>query len=282
MRLRRLCIMICASSLSMHSASGEPFQQPQNYISTVNHTFTTGEKLTYAISWSKILDAGIAVMEVKDGPTMDGRHTYQFVSSTRSVGIVEQFYPIREIVESVVDARELYSITFMLDESLGSETSFPKIKKRKRIITFDHKHNTALFLLNYDTPETYAIAKHVQDALSSLYYVRTRTDFTVDKPIIVDVFDSGKTWTVEIYTLGRERISTPAGAFDTIRVKTYPKYEGVFMNKGEIFIWITDDEKKIPVLMKSTIMIGSIVATLTKIELGKINYDVKKRTQPAQ
>jgi len=278
MRLRRLFIMICvlASVLIAHFAFGDPARQPQNYISTAYHPFTTGEKLTYVISWSKILDAGIAVMEVKDGPTIGGRLTYNFVSSTHSVGIVEQFFPIREIVESVVDARELYSITFKLDESLGSETSFPKIKKRKRIIKFDHNNNTALFLLNDDTPETYAIAEHVQDALSSLYYVRTRSDFTADKPIIVNVFDSGKNWSVEIYTLGKERISTPAGEFDTIRVKTYPKYEGVFMNKGEIFIWITDDEKKIPVLMKSTIMIGSIVATLTKIELGKINYDVKE------
>jgi len=274
--------MICASVLSAHFASADPSQQPLNHIKIINHAFTSGEKLTYVISWSKIIDAGIAVMEVNDGPTMDGRPTYHFVSSTRSVGIVDQFYPVRDVVESIVDVRELYCITFKLEESHGSETSFPKIKKRKRIITFDHKNNTALFILNYDTPETYTIPEQVQDALSSLYYVRTMTDFTIDKPIVVNVFDSGKTWSVEIYTLGRERISTPAGEFDTILVKTYPKYEGVFMNKGEIFIWITDDEKKIPVLMKSTIIIGSIVATLSKIELETTNYDIKERTQAAQ
>jgi hypothetical protein len=99
--------------------------------------------------------------------------------------------------------------------------------------------------------------------------VRTKQDFNVEKPIFIDVFDSGKMWSVEVQTLGRERIKTPAGEFDTIKIKTYPKYEGVFMHKGEIFIWFTDDARKIPVLMHSTISIGSIVATLTEIQIGK-------------
>jgi hypothetical protein len=115
------------------------------------------------------------------------------------------------------------------------------------------------------------VPERVQDALSSLYYVRTRKDFVAGKPIVVDVHDSGKTWVVEIQTLGRERITTPAGEFDTIKVMTHPRYEGVFMHKGEIIIWLTDDMRKIPVLMKSTISIGSIVATLTEIQARKDN-----------
>ena len=42
------------------------------------------------------------------------------------------------------------------------------------------------------------------------------------------------------------------------------------MNKGEIFIWLTDDSRKIPVLMKSTISIGSIMTTLTDMKLGEV------------
>jgi len=61
-------------------------------------------------------------------------------------------------------------------------------------------------------------------------------------------------------------LTMPAGKFATIKVGTFPKYEGVFMNKGESFIWLTDDRRKIPVLVKSTI---SIVSTLTKMEPGK-------------
>jgi hypothetical protein len=85
---------------------------------------------------------------------------------------------------------------------------------------------------------------------------------------------------VEVETLGRETVKTPAGKFSTIKVRTFPKYEGVFMNKGEISIWLTDDSRKIPVLMKSTIAIGSIVSTLTGMTLGDEEPSVEKPVPP--
>ena len=269
--LTTICVLACCSQIVL----AESPQQQESTIKLVNHAFDSGEKLTYDISWSKILVAGVAIMEVQEGPITNGRPTYRFVISTQSAGMVERIFPIRHFVESVSDANDLYSNSFNLREDLNG-------KLRKREITFDHKANTARFVLNYDTPEIYKVPERVHDALSVLYYVRATQDFRADKPIIVNVFDSDKTWSVEIYTLGKERISTPIGEFDTIKVKTYPKYEGVFMNKGEIFIWLTDDERKIPVLMQSTIMIGSIVSTLIKMEKGKIRHDVKEQTQTAQ
>jgi len=91
-------------------------------------------------------------------------------------------------------------------------------------------------------------------------------DFSRDKTIVFDVYDSGKIWSVEVYTLGREIVKTPAGQFSTIKIRTYPKYKGVFMNKGEVFIWLTDDSRKVPVLMKSTLAVGSFVFTLTEMQ----------------
>lgn len=227
----------------------------------VTPPFSPGEKLTYTISWSRLVQAGIAVMEVRGEQTKEGERTYHFISKTNSVGLLESIYPVRDSVESVVDAREMNSISYRMQESHGT-------KKRQRSLLFDRIHHTVRYSKDQDKPETHRVPKHIHDALSSLYYVRTLKDFVVGKPIIVEVHDSGKNWAVEVHVLGKERIKTPAGEFNTIKLKTHPKYEGVFMNKGEIFIWITDDAKKIPVLMQSTISIGSIVATLTHIEGG--------------
>ncbi len=233
-----------------------------NNTRTVNNAFVSGEKMTYSVSWSKILQAGIAVMEVRNGETVRDRKTLQLISRTHSVGMVDVVYPVRDMVESIVDADDLRSIAFTLKESHGT-------RKRAREMTFDRENSTVRVIINNGVPETHTVPERVLDALSSLYYVRTRQDFIVGKPIIVDVHDSGKTWAIEVHTLGRETITTPAGEFKTIMVKTYPKYEGVFMHKGEIFIWITDDDRKLPVLMKSKISIGSIIATLIEIQDGK-------------
>ena len=261
MQVKKVLLIICSAVLFIQTASAEPAQQAANNIKTVNHAFGPGEKLTYDVSWSNILRAGIAVMDIKEGRTNEGRRTYQFVSSTHTVGMVDAFYTVRDTVVSEVDAENISSLSFMLKESHGK-------RKREREMTFDQGTNKVKVIVNKGKPETYPVPEGVVDALSSLYYLRTRQDFSTEKPIIVDVHDSGKTWAVEIQTLGKEKISTPAGEFNTIKVKTYPKYDGVFMHKGEIFIWLTDDSRKIPVLMKSKISIGSIVATLTGIQTG--------------
>jgi hypothetical protein len=38
------------------------------------------------------------------------------------------------------------------------------------------------------------------------------------------------------------------------------------MNKGEVFLWLTDDSRKVPVLMKSTLTVGSFVFTLREMQ----------------
>jgi len=166
---------------------------------------------------------------------------------------------VRETVESIIDADEIFSISFHLQESHGKKT-------RQRDMNYDRVKGVVRVSVNNGKPETYTVPDRIQDALSSLYYVRTRQDFIIGNSILVDVHDGDKTWAVEVHVLGKERIKTPVGEFDTIKVKTYPKYEGVFMNKGEIYIWFTNDSRKIPLIMKSEIAIGSIVATIIDIQ----------------
>jgi hypothetical protein len=218
-----------------------------------------GETLVYDISWSNIVTAGTATMETKEGTLPDGEPVLRFIVTTRSAGLVGKFYRVNHRMESVFAPGTMQSLKFSLNESHGK-------KKRRRELVFDQANKTVLSTLNDDPPETLVIADQTQDALSSLYYLRTREDFIVGNAIIIQVHDSGKNWAVEVQTVDREKVTTPAGEFATIKVRTFPRYEGVFMNKGEIFIWLTDDSRRVPVLMKSTISIGSIVSTLTMME----------------
>jgi hypothetical protein len=260
--MKKVLPLLCALLLFAHLATADPDpgQKPSHNIATVNHAFSVGERLTYLISWSNILDAGTAVMEVREEKQADGEKAYLLVSTARSSGLVAKFYKVNDIIESIVDAATMNSLSYKLDQSHGK-------RKKKRTMTFDQAEGTVTVLAD-GRQDTYSTPRGILDPLSSLYYVRTRQDFIVEKPIKVDVNEDGKNWTVEVQTLGREKLKTSLGKFDTIKVKTYPKYEGVFQHKGEIYIWFTDDERKIPVLMKSEITIGSIVATLVAIQAG--------------
>ncbi len=259
--MRRLCLAALLCMAAIHASAGEEIRPHSgNNIKTTNRAFGPGERLQYAISWSKIIDAGVASMEVRQEQEPDGRKSFRIVSTARSTGLAGKLYPVRDTVQSVMDAEELYSLFYDVDQKHGR-------RKKKRTAIFDQAANRVRLTMNgveeiHDTPA------RVQDPLSSLYYLRTLKDFTPGTPIIVDIHEKGKNWSVEVHVLGKEKIETPLGSFDTIKIKTYPKFEGVFMHKGEIFVWLTDDERRLPVMMKSTITIGSIVAVLNDMKNG--------------
>ncbi len=251
--------VLCAVLFLSQPSWAAPTQSTHDSVSKIKKAFAPGEKLTYNISWSKIIDAGVSIMEVKSGDTINGRQTYTLVSTTHSVGVLNLVFPVQDKIVSIVDAKRLYSLSFDLREHHGK-------KIRSRRIIFDQTNGIVRDIVNQDPPKQFAIPPREEDAFSSLYYLRTLPDLTLGKTIVVKVHDSEKNWAVDVQVLAKEKITTPAGVFDTIKVRTHPKYEGVFMNKGEIYIWFTDDTRKIPVLMKSIVSIGSIVATLIDMQ----------------
>ena len=219
------------------------------------HAFFPGETLTYDISWSRMVSAGTAVMEVREEKLPDGGAGLKFVVTGRSVGLLEKLYPVDDLVESSFDPRSRDSVSYRLKESYGGH-------KRIREVAFDRTRNRVASRLNEDPVEDLAVPEHALDGLSTLYALRLHEEFVVGKIFTIEVFDSSKNWSVEIHTLGREKLTTPLGEFATIKVKTYPKYEGEFKDKGEVFIWLTDDNRRVPLLMKSKLAFGSFVFTL--------------------
>ena len=262
-RIFRTAVVVCLLALGWMPApvaiSAEE-EAPTSLPLSIK-AFQPGETLTYDISWSNIFTAGIATMQVEMEKSPEGRDIFKFIVHGHSTGLVDKIYPVNDTVQSVFDPLIMQSLSYSLSENF-------KKKKRLRVMVFDHSQKTVVSRLNEDPPETLVVPDPVQDALSTLYYLRTREDFMPDKHIDIDVVDSGKNWSVEVYTLGREKVTTPAGEFETIKVMTHPKYQGTFLNKGEVFFWLTDDIRKIPVLMKSTIAVGSFVFTLTEIKPG--------------
>ena len=68
--------------------------------------FRPGETLMYDISWSNIVTAGTAVMEVKEGTMPDGKRVLRFVVTTHSAGLVNAFYRVNDRLESVFDLHD--------------------------------------------------------------------------------------------------------------------------------------------------------------------------------
>jgi len=220
--------------------------------------FRPGETLTYDVSWSNIVKAGTAVMEVKQETTPDHRELLRFIVTSHTIGILGKLYPLGDTIQSVFDPQIMQSLSYSLKAIHGE-------KIRRRELVFDHEQKTVVSKVNDDPPETMTIPDQVQDSLSALYYLRTREDLAGGNSITFAICDRGETWPVEVQALGKEKVKTRIGEFSTIKVKAQ---RGIFMSDGEIFIWLTDDSRKIPVLIKSTVSIGSLEFRLTDMKPG--------------
>jgi hypothetical protein len=223
--------------------------------------FHPGEVLTYDVSWSRMISAGTVTMTVETEKLPNERELLRFVVRGRSQGLVDKVFPVSNMVKSVFDPLLMQSLSYSLRESYGK-------KKRLRVTEFDHAKKIAVYRLNEDPPETLTIPDQVQDGLSLLYFLRTREALAIGRHMEIDVVDGGKNWTIEVSFLAREKVTTVAGEFDTIKIKIYPKDKGGFKKKREVLIWLTDDDRQIPVLMKSTLKVGSFVFELVDMKPG--------------
>lgn len=214
--------------------------------------YTVPEILNYDLTWTGI-KAGEASLEIRD----EGNER-KIISTARSAKWVTVFYRVDDRVETRLSKEKPFNgqpVSYKINLREGRN------RKNKEVL-FDYRNLKALSIdhLDKERAET-KIPARVFDSLSSFYYVRT-LNLEVGRSVYVTVLDNKKVWDIEVQVLRKERIEVPAGRFETIVIKPLMKSEGIFYRKGDIFIWLTDDEKRTPVMLKTRVKVGSITARL--------------------
>lgn len=221
----------------------------------LNRAFKVGEKLTYTIHYGWV-DAGEAVMEVKDSPYNFGeREAYHIVGTGRSLGAFDWFYKVRDRFESYIDKEGMFPHYFVRDCDEGGYKIDQKYRfhPTKSVVT-THEADTML------TPD------FVQDMLSSYYYART-LDYSEAQ--VGDIFTIYTMVDNEIFPLkikyqGKETIKVRKGKFRCMRFAPVVQEGRIFKTEEDLSVWITDDFNKIPVLVKANLAVGSLKMEMTE------------------
>jgi hypothetical protein len=216
--------------------------------------FKMPEKLIFDLTWTGI-KAGTATMEI-----LDDVDSARIISTARSADWVSAFYTVDDRVESLL-AIPGSSSTIGLPQRYTVKLR-EGTHRRDKEVRFDHAAHRAVYMDHLKKKkQVFGIEGDVFDPLSSFYLVR-KARLEVGNSLFVDIFDSKKVWNVEIQVLRKEKIKTCLGSFDTVVIKPLMKSEGIFNRKGDMTIWLTDDDKRIPVMMKTKVVVGSVTATL--------------------
>lgn len=218
--------------------------------------FQEGEELTFEVHWLG-LPVGTAVLSIGQPMRVHGHEVLPLVSLAYSAPFFATFYEVDDRVESHFDPRKLMPRFYRMRLKEGLYRSY-------REVTFDQERHHATYSKNRRPPQTSPTAAAVQDPLSSLYMVRT-LPLKVGESVYLPIFDRGKTCLTEIQVLSRERLRLAIGEVSTLKLKPLLQTAGIFNRAGELFVWLTDDERRVPVQMHSSIAIGAITARLMHV-----------------
>ena len=216
--------------------------------------FGVGEKLVYAVQYG-IINAGEATLEVRNIAIIDSTPCYYIVSNARTNDVFSVFYKVRDRYVSLMDTTELVSLRY---EKHLREGKY----KNDRKVVFDQKRHIA----HYEDKEI-PIPPRTQDVLSSMYYMRT-LPLGVGHQVAIANNTDGKNYPLVVKVLGEERVTVEAGTFDCLVVEPFLRYPGIFQQKGRVKVWVTNDKYKIPVLVKSKVIIGEVSAVLKEYRLA--------------
>ena len=233
---------------------------PVSHIIPPAPTFTLAEETyTYDAEW-RIWTAG----KVTLGVSREG--TEQRVTATaESQGVVSMLYPVHDKFQALYDPKTFCSVSLRKHSEEG-------FHKRDTLISYNYpRKKGVLDETNLKTNE----AKHVEndipgcvtDVISGLMYLRS-LPLIPGTTYTFPLNDGGKTVEVSTKVEAKETIKVPAGTFQTIRVSP-ENATGTEKSKGKIWIWYTDDARRIPVQMRGKMFWGTLTMKLEKIEANK-------------
>jgi len=226
--------------------------------------FPVGERLEYSVTWGAARIARSA-LTVEAVDTIAGMPVYR--TSLEMKG-GPPFYRIDDRQVSWINPSPLASLRFDQQLRQGGYR-----RDRRHILDTETATYTRYDMRDgsyarHDKEQAVPIPAGALDDVSFFYFVRL-SPLRIGERYEYDRFFKKKGNPVVIEVLRREEIRVPAGTFQTIVVRPTIKTSGLFSEGGRAEIYVTDDDRRIPVRVKARMSIGTANLYLTKYEPGR-------------
>ena len=226
--------------------------------------FARGETLVYEVRWGAF-KGGYLILNSR---TFHGRGLIRLGAKAMTSTFVSSIYRVRNYDISWVDAEGFYPHFFEHHAREGKGGGRNRYVMDAYVV-FDNKEER-IFHRRRRVREIKS-PQFTHDHLSVLYYARTKPLRPGDA-FEAQMFFDGKTDPIRFrVNTKRETIQVPAGAFNCVKVEPTLTGDGgrVFGRRSKMEVWVSDDEHKYPVMLRSKAKIGSINARLVMITRGQ-------------
>ncbi|MBM3236124.1 DUF3108 domain-containing protein [Candidatus Poribacteria bacterium] len=206
-----------------------------------------GEVLTFSAK-IKGVPAGSQMMKVVEETTLNGRSVYHLASTARTNPFFSLFYKFEDARESYVTTQQFQSLRYV-------KNIVDRKYEASIHIDFDIDSGKVRLSKNQQKLPELEVPAGIQDELSMLYLFRMK-ELKVGEIYTFPALIGTKIIEIQVEVIGREKSETILGKLETVALRSSHGY----------MVWITDDERRIPVKIEANTKIGKLVGILKKVE----------------
>jgi hypothetical protein len=238
-------LIALASGLTTDGTAG-PRGTPAPQDSLLPPPFTVGERMEYDVKFG-IFRVGRASMEVVRIDTIRGQPVWHVAFVIRGRAI---FYSMSDSLQSWFTVGSLTSLRFLQDNDENGD---------RRINRYEIHADRGFYVQN--GRDTNATTAEPLDDASFFYFART-LPLEVGRTYTLPRYFKPDRNPVTLQILSRDTVSVPYGRFAAVAVRPIFKARGLFGASGRATVWLSDDEFRIPVAIRTHLSIGSLTMSL--------------------
>jgi hypothetical protein len=112
----------------------------------------------------------------------------------------------------------------------------------------------------------YKVEPNTQDLLSAFYYARTldMVNIRVGQEFEIQTFFDREMYPLKFKYLGKEVVKTKLGSFNCLKFRPMVEKGRVFKEEEDMTLWVSDDQNKVPIRLKTDLLVGSIEMDLVE------------------
>src|SRR5579872_7451533 len=243
--MKRYCFVVLFAACSLSSAFAQEFTK-------VATAFQAGENLSYKVKYGFVTGAE-ATIRVEDSPLkFEGQPVYHIIAEGKTAGTFDIFYKVRSRYESYVDENTLLPYFY-------AENRHESSYRHSDNVTFNHNNNTIKA-----GKGMFPFTVHVFDFISAYYFARCIdvSKLKIGEKLDMQYFLDDGVHVMSITYMGKERVKCSMGTFNCLKFSPTIIPGRIFRKDSKLYLWVTDDNNRIPVKAHVEVIVGSLTMDL--------------------
>ncbi len=235
-------------------------------VSAQFSNINAGENISFRIHYG-FLTAGNATLSTTK-TSYKGQPAFYVRGVGKTSGAAKAFFKVEDVYESYINDKKepLYYVRNVSEGSYTQHLQSTFNPGNNTLVLVDKKHT--------DRPaKTVKVPNDVQDILSCFYYLRSVDNLKVGSVLKMNVWIDDELFPFQLKVVGTEKVSTKFGKVNCLKIIPSVISGRVFKAKEGVTMWVTNDQNRVPVLIKAELAVGSLKASIDSY--SNVKYPIK-------